>query len=203
MLQVFTWNFWKTVVWLLAFVRTEWNLLTFFIWKKIANELPIRTQCKFNTCYQKMPKTSFPWYENLILSPVFHFRVRDVFTNLLSVYRSNAWKCIKLIAIVQSACLKGSYSSDNVDLDPLFIWNDAISFSSDWFYWKLSQIMPKKIAFNNNTPVLFRYVKLCRKIKTALPVYFILPLSIFTRSSSRNCQIPFFIERGFVAVQTT
>ena len=29
--------------------------------------------------------------------------------------------CIKLISIVQSACLKGSYSSDSVDLDSLFI----------------------------------------------------------------------------------
>ena len=37
----------------------------------------------------------------------------------------------------------------------------------------------KRIAFNNNTQVLCRYVEICWKIKTALPVYFLLPLSIF------------------------
>ena len=36
----------------------------------------------------------------------------------------------------------------------------------------------KRIAFNNNTQILCRYVEIYRKIKTALPVYFLLPLSI-------------------------
>ena len=35
------------------------------------------------------------------------------------------------------------------------------------------------IAFNNNTQVLCRYEEICRKNKTALTVYFRLPLSIF------------------------
>ena len=40
------------------FCALDMNLLNLFIKKKIANELPIETQCKFNACYQ-MPKTSF------------------------------------------------------------------------------------------------------------------------------------------------
>ena len=37
----------------------------------------------------------------------------------------------------------------------------------------------KTIAFNNNTQMLCRYVEICRKNKPALPVYFLLPLSIY------------------------
>ena len=97
-------------------VHFIWNLLKLFTEIKVANELPIETQCKFNACYQKMPETSFSWYENLTLYPVFHLRVRHVLTNLLSIYRSNAKNII-----AQSVCLKGSYSSENAGLDPLFI----------------------------------------------------------------------------------
>ena len=64
----------------------NWNPLKLFIKKKIANELPIEIQCMLS---EEAKKTSFPWYENLILYPMFHLRVRYVLTNLLSVYRSN------------------------------------------------------------------------------------------------------------------
>ena len=49
-----------------------------------------------------------------------------------------------LIFSGQIACLNGSYSSDNVDLDHL-IWNDIISLSADRFDWKLSQIVRKRL----------------------------------------------------------
>ena len=68
-----------------------------------------------------MSKTSFSWYENLILYPVVHLRVRHILIDLSSVYRDDAYKYIQLISIVESACLKGSYSSENVDLDPSVI----------------------------------------------------------------------------------
>ena len=44
----------------------------------------------------------------------------------------------------------------------------------------------KRIVCNNNTHVLCRYVEICRKIKTALPVYFLVPLSIYLCEPSRS-----------------
>ena len=40
------------------------------------------------------------------------------------------------------------------------------------------------IAFNNNTQELYRYVEISRKIKTALPVNFLLPLNIITNRAN-------------------
>ena len=47
----------------------------------------------------------------------------------------------------------------------------------------------KMIVFNNNTQVLCRCVEICRKIKTALPVYFLLPLSIYYRKPNINITV--------------
>ena len=52
-------------------------------------------------------KTSFPWYENLILYAVFHLGVRHVLTNLLSVYRCNALECIQLCIRMHTINLHG------------------------------------------------------------------------------------------------
>ena len=40
------------------------------------------------------------------------------------------------------------------------------------------------IAFNNIIQLLCRYIEICRKMKTALPVYFLLPLSILVKLDS-------------------
>ena len=82
--------------------------------------------------------TSFSWYMYADSLPRFSFDGETCpfkhFIRLL-IY---CIKMIKLFSIVQRSCLKGSYSSENVDLDPLFIYDDAISLFSDQFYWKLS-----------------------------------------------------------------
>ena len=49
----------------------------------------------------------------------------------------------------------------------------------------------KMIAFNNYTQGLCKYVEICRKIKTALPVYFLLPLSIFWNCDHLACWLSF------------
>ena len=68
MLEVFTWNILKTVVWLDAFVLTFlWNLLKLFIEKKIASELPIETRREVNAKstiflvwkFDRLPRCSF------------------------------------------------------------------------------------------------------------------------------------------------
>ena len=58
---------------------------------------------------------------NFDILPRFSFEGAICPYNHLSVHRDNAQKCIKIISIVQSACLKVNHSSDNVDLDRLFI----------------------------------------------------------------------------------
>ena len=42
---------------------------------------------------------------------------------------------LRVVQLTQSAFLKGSYSTENVDIDPLFIQNDAISLTFDRLYW--------------------------------------------------------------------
>ena len=70
----------------------------------------------------KMSKTSSPWYRNLTVYSVMHFKLKHVLTAFF--YPSIDWmqyKCINVSFFVQNALLKGSYWYANVDLDPLFI----------------------------------------------------------------------------------
>ena len=77
--------------------------------------------------------TSFSWCANLIFYPVSHLPANMSFQTFYP-FIDQLHKMIKLISIVKRSCLKGSYSSENVDLDPLFIYDDAISLISDQFY---------------------------------------------------------------------
>ena len=73
-----------------------------------------------------------------------HFKLKHVLTAFLSFYRLNAIQMHKCkFHFIQNALLKGSYSYENVDLDPLFVSVNVISLLFDRITWKLLQIMRK------------------------------------------------------------
>ena len=62
------------------------------------------------------------------------------------------------------------------------------------------------IVFSNNTKISCTYIVICTKIKTALPVYFLLPLSIDTfhlhhrTSSIVQCADSYNLNERFVTI---
>ena len=106
--------------------------------------------------------------------------MRHVLTNLLSVYRSNAQKCINLQW--PNCMFKWKLLKRKCWLRPL-VNLKRCHFLIRWSIWlKIVANCAKRVAFNNNIKELCRHVKICRQIETAIPVYFLLPLSIYLHS---------------------